>query len=149
MSVRRWLIVLCSSSMIHRFFFLGGVTVQRVTEITLMADLFISSFRSVNFCFMYFETVFLNAYRIVNVFWWIVPLNVSFYFGNILRLEVLLFLVLCFIKLIACMNYVFPLLYFQPIHILYLKYIFFCRHFASCIHSDKSPAYWSMWCIYV
>lgn len=46
----------------------GRLTVQRVTEITLMANLFISSFRSVSFNILYFETVLLNAYRIVNVF---------------------------------------------------------------------------------
>lgn len=46
--------------MIYRFFF-DSLTVLRVSEITLMTDLFISVFRYVGFYFMYFEL--LNAYR--------------------------------------------------------------------------------------
>lgn len=80
---------------------------------------------------MYFE---MHAGLLMN---W--PLNeiCLFISGNIFRHESFYFWYYALLNSLLIWT-IFPLMYFQPIYILYLKYTLFGRHFAYCIHSDKS-----------
>lgn len=49
--------------------------------------------------------------------------------------------------LLVCTVYFHSCIFSLPIY--YVQSTCFCRHFASCIYSDKSASCWSTWCIYV
>lgn len=96
---------------------------------TIIVELSISPFNSVSFCFMYFESLLLGAYRFIIVIlkdWPFGIIKCTFVSGNNFYQSVSsnISIVTPALFQLACIIYLFPSFYFQPICIFNRKCVF-------------------------